>query len=141
MTSSIRYALQLKHPPERVWKAITTSESMAQWLMPNDFEPRLGHAFTFRRAPMPALNFDGITHCVVTVLDPPRHLAFTFKGGALDTVISFKLSPSATGTLLDFEHSGFDLGDPRQKFSYEAMGGGWAKLGEGIEKVIAQQDA
>jgi hypothetical protein len=34
--------------------------------MPNDFEPRVGHRFTFRTDPVPAHGFDGIVRCVET---------------------------------------------------------------------------
>ena len=138
MTESIRYEFHLKHPPAKVWAAITSSEQMAKWLMPNDFAPVLGHRFTFRRDPMPALNFDGISHCEVIALEPPRQLAFTLRGGALDTKVTFELEPEAGGTLLRFEHSGFDLADPRQEFSFKAMGGGWAKLGDTLDGLIAK---
>ena len=40
-------------PPERVWKALTDSRALAGWLMPNDFQPRVGHRFQFRDDPRP----------------------------------------------------------------------------------------
>ncbi len=63
------------HPIERVWRALTSSEALAVWLMPNDFVPRVGHHFTFTTAPQHQWN--GTVHCRVTVLDPPYHVAFT----------------------------------------------------------------
>jgi uncharacterized protein YndB with AHSA1/START domain len=135
VSTSIQYEFHLKHPPRKVWAALTTREAMEKWLMPNDFEPRLGHRFTLRREPMPALNFDGIAHCEVTQLDPPKLLAFTFRGGPLDSVITFELEPEDTGTRLRFEHSGFDVEDPRQKISFNFMGSGWKSLGENLDRV------
>ena len=38
-------------PPEQLWKALTNSRALAEWLMPNDFEPRVGHCFRFRDDP------------------------------------------------------------------------------------------
>lgn len=70
---------------------------MKQWMMPNDFQPKLGHRFTFRRPPIPQLNFDGISHCEVTVLELPERLEFTFVGGGLDTVVRFRLVPQGRG--------------------------------------------
>jgi hypothetical protein len=37
------------YPVERVWRALTDSRALAKWLLPNDFEPRLGHKFSFVR--------------------------------------------------------------------------------------------
>jgi Activator of Hsp90 ATPase homolog 1-like protein len=40
------------HPPGRVWRALTDSAALADWLMPNDFLPRVGHRFTFTLEPV-----------------------------------------------------------------------------------------
>lgn len=138
MKKAVTLEFQSKHPPERVWRALTTREAIEKWLMPNDFEPKPGHRFTFRRAPIPQLNFDGIAHCEVLVLEPPRRLEFSFKGGPLDTVVRFRLEPNDAGTRIYFEHAGFDLEDPRQLFSYETMGGGWKSLGERLEQAVEE---
>jgi catechol 2,3-dioxygenase-like lactoylglutathione lyase family enzyme len=39
------------HPADRVWAALTSSEALAAWFMPNDFEPAVGHRFTFQAKP------------------------------------------------------------------------------------------
>lgn len=63
MKRTIRRTVRYPHPPSRVWAAITSSAALARWLMPNDFEPKVGHEFTFRTDPAPG--FDGIVHCKV----------------------------------------------------------------------------
>jgi len=99
MTSaSITHDLYFAHPPERVWRALTDREAIARWLMPNDFEPRVGHHFTFQTTPMPALNFDGVCHAEVTACEPPRLLAYTWVGGALHTLVTYCLEPEGDGT-------------------------------------------
>lgn len=103
--ASVRLERVYRHPPERVWRALTEPELLAQWLMPNDFEPRVGHRFTFRTDPGPG--FDGIVRCEVLELDPPRTLAFSWKGGPLDTVLRFTLESEGGGTRLRLEHTGF----------------------------------
>ena len=35
------------HPVQRVWTALTKSSDLSQWLLPNNFEPLVGHRFTF----------------------------------------------------------------------------------------------
>jgi uncharacterized protein YndB with AHSA1/START domain len=77
--SELRLEATYPHPQERVWQAITDSRALAAWLMPNDFEPVVGHRFTFRTEPAPG--FDGIVHCEVLRVEPPRLLSFTWKGG------------------------------------------------------------
>jgi uncharacterized protein YndB with AHSA1/START domain len=46
-----------------VWRAPTQSALIAEWLMQNDFEPKVGHHFIFRAAPAPG--WTGVTHCEV----------------------------------------------------------------------------
>jgi uncharacterized protein YndB with AHSA1/START domain len=70
----------LAYPVEHVWRALTDRRALAAWLMENDFEPRLHHAFTFRMKPQ--RGWDGLTHCEVIELEPPRRLAYTYRGEA-----------------------------------------------------------
>jgi uncharacterized protein YndB with AHSA1/START domain len=92
-------------PPERVWLALTDPGLLAQWLMPNDFAPRVGHTFTFRTDPAPG--FDGVVRCEVLEVEAPRRLSYTWRGGPIDTVVSFTLEPVPEGTRLRMEQSGF----------------------------------
>jgi uncharacterized protein YndB with AHSA1/START domain len=118
------------HPPERVWRALTDPRAVSTWLMENDFQPRLGHSFTFRAEPQPG--WDGVTYCVVTEIDPPRRLTYTWQGGAsgkpatLDTVVRFTLEPVGGGTRLVLEHDGFD-GFKAVLLSF-MMKNGWGKM-------------
>ena len=47
---------RLPHAQDKVWRALTQSELNAEWLMPNDFEPVVGKAFTLRTDPTPHWN-------------------------------------------------------------------------------------
>ncbi|MFE9690773.1 SRPBCC domain-containing protein [Micromonospora sp. NPDC005806] len=79
----------LAHPPAKVWRALTDSDLLARWLMPNDFRPLPGHRFTFRTTPRPGQGFDGIVHCEVLELDEPHRLRWAWRGGRLDTVVTW----------------------------------------------------
>jgi uncharacterized protein YndB with AHSA1/START domain len=128
VTTSILRDVFYPHPPERVWRALTDPAALSRWLMPNDFQPRLGHRFTFRTDPVPP-DFDGIVHCEVTELDPPRRLAYTWNGGpGVRTVVSYRLEGEGGGTRLYFEQSGFDLDQPGHRAAYDAMSPGWGSL-------------
>ena len=56
------------HPPEKLWRALTESPLIAQWMMNNDFEPVVGRRFQFRADPVP--NWNGVVDCEVLVVDP-----------------------------------------------------------------------
>ena len=100
--------VEYPHPPERVWRALTDPKVLADWLIENDFEPRVGHQFRFRTKPQPG--FDGLVECEVVEVDPPRRLAYTWKGGAMrvPTLVTFTLDPIPGGTRLRLEHSGWE---------------------------------
>ena len=131
----------MPHPPEKIWRALTQAHLIEQWLMQNDFEPRLGAEFMFQAKPMG--DWDGTVRCVVTAFDPPRRLAYSWKGGsvsnpkhgsALDSVVEWVLSPEPTGTRVRMEHSGFG---PRNEMAFEAMSSGWPWGLERLEQVSA----
>ena len=131
MRRDLKFEATYPHPPERVWRALTEPAALAQWLMENDFEPRLGHQFTFRTKPAPG--FDGIVHCEVTELEPPRRLAYTWKGGKIDTTVSFALEAVEGGTRLVLEHRGFS-GAGGMMVSF-ILGSGWKKM---VEKKLPE---
>lgn len=106
MKRDIRLDVAYAHPPERVWAALTSSEAIAAWLMPNDFKAELGHRFTLRTDPAPG--FDGVVRCEVLELDPPRAMSWSWVGGPIDTVVRFRLAPEGPGTRLFFEQTGFE---------------------------------
>jgi uncharacterized protein YndB with AHSA1/START domain len=144
MTKSIRRELQIPQPPAQVWHAITDRATLAEWMYPNDFEPRVGHRFTFHVPPNPKVNFDGLmVYCEVLEYEPPQEnaggrLTFSWSAGALaDSQVSFQLEPDGNGTLLLFEHSGFDDSQP---FGDQALKGaefGWAKMLKQLATIIA----
>ena len=141
-TRSIVVERTLAHPPEKVWRALTESSLIAQWLMQNDFEPRAGATFTFRAKPLG--NWNGVVECEVTTFQPPRRLIHTWRGGsvenaaygsALDSVVEWTLTPVPGGTRLRMEHSGFR---PQNGSAYATMSGGWPTVVDRLEKVIAE---
>jgi uncharacterized protein YndB with AHSA1/START domain len=109
MTKAIRRELRFPQSPEAVWRALTDSAALAEWMYPNDFEPRVGHRFTFRVPPNPRLEAGLTVRCEVLECVPPRELAFTWVVDEfLDTRISYRLEPDGTGTCVLFEHTGFE---------------------------------
>lgn len=135
MTRAIRRDLSFPQPPDAVWRALTDSEQLAAWMYPNDFEPRVGHRFTFRVPPSPRLEHGLTVHCEVIECDPPRKLAFTWVvGDVLDTRVSYRLEPDGDGTRVRFEHSGFEQDGARDGAAY-----GWTRMHGRLAKVISAE--
>lgn len=127
MGKEIKIERSYPHTVEKVWEAISTSEALASWLMPNDFKLIRGHRFQFRAPRQPG--FDGIVNCEVLDFNEPTLLKFSWQGGPLKkpTVVTFKLRATADGTHLQFTHSGFEgvIGGYIVRF---ILGQGWKNL-------------
>lgn len=133
----------LPHPPEKVWRALTDSDLMARWLMPNDFKLEVGHKFTFRTDPMPAVGFGGIGHSEVLGFEDGKMLRIAWRSapddpGNLDSTVTFTLQPEGSGTRLFVEHDGFNPGDPYQARARKMLGSGWKGAGDRIASVIKE---
>jgi len=121
------------HPVDRVWQALTDSAALAEWLMPNDFEPRVGHKFQFRAKPMPG--WRGFVECEVIEVDAPRRLAYTWLGDEdwqAPTTVRWTLEPVEGGTRLRLEHTG--LQEPWGRALQAMLSQGWKKMIE--EKIV-----
>jgi len=124
------------HGRKRVWTCLTDPDLLAEWLMPNDFRPVLGHEFTFRTQPRPG--FDGVVHAKVLEIVPPERLVITWAGGGIDTVVSFALTEVPGGTRLEtLVHDGFrGLSNLMPRFF---LGLGWRDLtGRKLPDYIAR---
>jgi uncharacterized protein YndB with AHSA1/START domain len=138
MTSSIRREVVIPQPREKVWQALTDSAALAEWMYPNDFEPRVGQRFTFRVPPNPKAGFDGIVRCEVLECQPPSRLTYSWSAGAVvDTRVSYLLEPDGAGTRLVFEHSGFDMSQPWGEQAFRGAEFGWLKMLERLPGVVA----
>ncbi|GGT58508.1 SRPBCC family protein [Actinomadura citrea] len=115
----------LPHPPAKVWRALTEPDLLARWLMPNDFKAVVGHRFTFTAGPIPAIGFDGSIACRVLDVEDGSLLRISWRGGGLDTTVTWRLAPEGHGTRLFVEHAGFDLDDPVNAHAFRGMGSGW----------------
>jgi uncharacterized protein YndB with AHSA1/START domain len=126
------------HPIETVWRAITDRNAIAQWLMENDFEPKLGHKFQFRAKPMGG--WDGIVHGEVLEVDPPKKLRYSWRTNVIDTMLTITLQTVAEGTALKLEHAGF-RGFKPVMISF-LMGSGWKSIvRKGFPAVLDKMDA
>ncbi|WP_158751134.1 SRPBCC domain-containing protein [Acidobacterium sp. S8] len=131
-THSVIVEREFPYPPEKVWRALTESSLIEQWLMKNDFQPVAGHSFNLRSTPVP--NWDGIINCEVLVVEPNRKLSYSWGTLGLESVVFWTLVATEGGTLLRMEHSGFPSD---QDASYKGAQYGWKRFIGGLEQVIA----
>ena len=125
------------HPPEKLWRALTESPLLAEWMMSNDFEPVVGRRFQFRTEAKP--NWNGVVDCEVLTVAPYERLSYSWgvgggAGGGMQWVVLWTLTPAEGGTRVRMEQSGFSA---EQKANYQGARYGWQKFFGGLEKVVA----
>jgi uncharacterized protein YndB with AHSA1/START domain len=131
LTRTLTIERELPHPPEKVWRALTESSLLAEWLMGNDFEPQVGHRFKFRSAPVP--NWDGVIDSQVLVIEPVSRLSYSWGTMGMESVVTWTLTPTASGTHVRMEHSGFPS---EESASYKGAKYGWTNFIGKLENVV-----
>lgn len=133
-TESISFELDLPHAPEKVWRALTQPELLAQWLLPvTGLELAPGAAFTLKAQAYPG--WDGTVNCRLIEIETHRKLSYTWAVPFLDTVVTFTLTPTASGTRLGIVQSGFT---PEQKRESGGARYGWNMMGEKLFDLLAR---
>lgn len=133
-TDSIAFEFDLNHAPEKIWRALTTPALLAEWLLPvvSEFALEAGAAFTFKTQPYPG--WDGTVNCRMLEIEPMKKLSYTWVvGEMLDTVVTFTLTPTASGTRLSLVQSGFK---PEQKQNFGGARYGWKMMGGKLVDVL-----
>ena len=133
-TESISFEFDLHHSPEKVWRALTDPVLLAEWLLPVvDLRLESGASFAFKTQPHP--DWDGTVHCRFVEIEAQRKLSWTWVVGDIDTVVTFTLTPTASGTRLSLVQSGFK---PDQKRNVNGARYGWKMMGRKLVDLLAR---
>jgi uncharacterized protein YndB with AHSA1/START domain len=132
-TRSLVIEKELPHPPEKIWRALTQGALMKEWLLDNDFEPTVGHKFTFRTAPVRGWN--GIINCEVLVVEPHKKLSYSWGALGPGSAVIWTLVETSGGTMVRMEQTGFG---PDQTANYKGAKYGWQKFLGNMERVLAE---
>ncbi|BDG47148.1 SRPBCC domain-containing protein [Parageobacillus sp. KH3-4] len=125
MLPDIRHTMVFQAPIQKVWEAVSTSEGLAAWFMPNDLQPMVGHEFHLNAGPF------GMSPCKVIEVDPPHRLSFRW---GKDWTVTFELKELNKGqTEFTLIHSGWDVNKVTEfgeshTIVRNRMDQGWAKL-------------
>jgi uncharacterized protein YndB with AHSA1/START domain len=129
----IERSVELGHPPEQVWTALTTPEGLSAWFGEKatiDLRPGGPARMTFG---------SGVTvEMRVERVEEPAVFGFTWRLPDLPeddprrTYVEFTLEPVSTGTRLRVVETGFaQLPDDSRRATYDSHSEGWAtELGE-----------
>ena len=134
----IAFELEVAHAPAKVWRALTEPALLTEWLLPvvdQQLTLAAGSSFALKTEPKPG--WDGRVDCRVIEVDPHRTITYSWVAGdmELDTVVTFTLTPTESGTRLSLVQSGFK---PTQK---QASGGaryGWRLMGGRLVDLLGR---
>ncbi len=134
----IAFELELAHAPAKVWRALTDPALLTEWLLPvvdQQLTLEAGSSFALKTEPKPG--WDGRVDCRLIEVDPHRAISYSWVAGdmELDTVVTFTLTPTESGTRLTLVQSGFK---PSQK---QASGGaryGWRLMGGRLVDLLGR---
>lgn len=129
-TRSVVVEREIAYPPEKIWRALTQPHLIAEWLMKNDFQPVVGHGFSLRAD-------WGAVDCRVQAVEPNKTLSYTWAAYGLESVVTWTLTPTSTGTRLRMEQSGFRAD---QQQAYQGAKHGWQQFFANLEQVLARAD-
>src|SRR5690242_1568720 len=129
-TRSVIIERDIPHPPEKIWRALTQPHLIEEWLMKNDFKLVVDHRFNLRAD-------WGAVDCRVLAVEANKTLSYTWAAFGLESVVTWTLTPTSTGTHLRMEHSGFRQD---QQQAYQGAKGGWQQFFAALEQVLARLD-
>ena len=129
-TRTVTVEREIAYPPEKIWRALTQPHLIQEWLMKSDFKPVVGHDFKF--------SADwGSVDCQVVTVEPHRMLSYTWGAYGLESVVTWTLTPTSTGTHLRMEQAGFR---PDQQQAYGGAKAGWPRFFASLEQVLARME-
>ncbi len=128
MTETVILDYEIRTSIDKVWSALTTSDTLSKWMMfkQNTFQPEIGHRFQFSGVE----GYDSTVECEITELEPPHRLAYTWEAPGVDgqphrTLVTWTLTAQDDNlTLLHLEQSGFrpearqEVGGARHGWQY-----------------------
>jgi uncharacterized protein YndB with AHSA1/START domain len=133
-TDFLAFECDLPHSPQKVWRALTDPVLLTEWLLPVvdlTLEPEA--AFRFTAPPQPG--WDGTVNCRFVEIDTHRTLSWRWVVGDIDTVVTFTLTPTASGTRLSLVQSGFT---PEQQHNLGGARYGWRMMGGRLVDLLAR---
>ena len=126
---------EVAHSPEKIWRALTQPHLIEEWLMKTDFKPIKGQKFTLSRQPTPDINV--VVDCEVLDMEPNRSLSYTWDAFGLESVVTFTLEPTPSGTIIRMEQTGVRSD---QDAAYKGARASWKQFVVRLDDLLSRLD-
>ncbi|UOE74858.1 SRPBCC family protein [Parageobacillus thermoglucosidasius] len=135
MLPQICHTIVFQAPIQKVWKAVSTSEGLAAWFMPNDLQLVVGYEFHVNAGPF------GMSPCKVIEVEPPHRLSFRWGKDWTVTFVLKELNKQQTEFTLI--HSGWEANKVTEfgeshTIVRNRMDQGWAKLCQSLGAYVEE---
>jgi uncharacterized protein YndB with AHSA1/START domain len=101
----IQIEVELDHPAELTWRALTERRLLERWFMPADLEPQVRAAVRLRPRDLPG--FDAAVEGEVVGVEAPYRLVMRWRAEQLHTLVTWQVVPRAEGCRLVVTQEGF----------------------------------
>lgn len=146
--NSIERQIEIKAPVEKVWKALTDSQSFGLWFNAKFHSDFVAGKTTKARNTSKGFEMDMEFH--VKEIKPQSYFSYAWRPFPLDqtfdyskeepTLVEFFLEPTSTGTLLKVKESGFNkITASRRAEAFRMHSGGWEAQLQNIEKFLVEK--
>ncbi len=138
-TRTVVIEREMAHPPEKIWRALTQPHLIEEWLMKSDFKPVEGHRFQLTRDVQQKKQPEAtkvVIDCEVLAVEPNRTLSYSWEAYGTETVVTFTLTPTATGTVLRMEQAGFG---PGQDLAFKGSQAAWKQFLTSLERLLDER--
>jgi uncharacterized protein YndB with AHSA1/START domain len=129
----VKKEIVIEAPAPKVWEYLTDPRKISGWLMPNDFEARVGKKFFLE------CEHGGKQSCVVKEIIPNQKLVYSFQilAPAIETLVTITLAKAGAATRLTLVHSGWDVLPPAEQGVADNYDGGWGGFLEKLRDQLA----
>jgi uncharacterized protein YndB with AHSA1/START domain len=134
-TRTVVVEREIPQPAEKIWRALTEPHLIEGWLMKNDFKPVVGHKFNLSRDATPEIKV--VIDCEVIEVEPNETLSYRWKAFGTDTVVTFTLTPTATGTFLRVEQAGFPADN---RAAIKGANASWRQFLRALDELMTRTD-
>jgi uncharacterized protein YndB with AHSA1/START domain len=129
----IKKEIVIEAPAAKVWEHITDSKKIAGWFHPNNFEARVGAAFTIECCTAE----DGQVSGEVKEIIPRKKLVYSFRSKMIkvETLVTITLAQEGKSTRLTLVHSGWDALPPDEQNISDQFDGGWGTFLKNLQET------
>ena len=138
MDTDVSLTFHFSYPIETIWKALTDSTILSQWIWGNNFQPIVGKSFQFWTEPSQWWN--GKVDGEVLEVDEPYILSYSWISAGESTHVAWtvKENHDNNGTIVHLKQTGFSEETKSRSEALDGAASAWTTMLKKLDQVLAQ---